>query len=151
MKLGPALKIPLLMVPLFLVVPAEAKTCGHGMIKRVSLGICVGIHSRAARGFYHPSGRHPLPLRHERRKGHRPVIVEPPEETTSDEVRTTPNWRKFQGKVGDDAPEKVERGDKASKETTEMPYDLPLGIAGSLLMRRPPEPGSTFDRIDPLR
>lgn len=32
---------------------AQAHRCPHGQIRRISLGVCVGIHSRLAREVYH--------------------------------------------------------------------------------------------------
>lgn len=134
---------------LWLLVPvaAEARPCKHGMIRRVSLGVCVGAHSRLARGFYHP-GHHRFLRRpsYGKHKGHRPVIEEP--DDTPDEAQA-PAWRKFQGKAVEDPPEQVERADKSSKLTTETPYELPMGIEGSVLMRKPR--ANTFDQLEPPR
>lgn len=114
---------------------AEARRCGHGYIKRVSLGICVGRSSRAARGFV-ASGRRQSRyyLRHRHFVKHRhvaPVAVEPDE--LPDDVMVTPSTK---------SQERIERSGKAARlpavpEEAPATVELPVGISGSLLMRPP--------------
>ena len=108
---------------------AEARHCGHGYIKRVSLGICVGARSRAARGSVHrASGRHHFGRRYRRETLPREVEVE---------VR-----------------ERVERTKKSARlpvpapsEAPSVADELPLDIPGSLLMR--PSAHRLFDWLAP--
>lgn len=114
---------------------AEARRCAHGQIKRVSLGICVGRTSRAARGFVHPGRRHSHRQRRFVRRHHHhsaPVALEPEELPDEVQVKPPPPQAKIQ--------ERVERSGKEGKLPVleEAPtLDIPMGITGSLLMRPP--------------
>lgn len=122
---------------------AEARRCGHGQIKRVSLGICVGRSSRAARGFVRTSlgrhhSRHHFRHRHSIRRHYRePVALEP--EELPDDVKAAP--MKTQERV--ERSGKTDRAPQAPPEEAPDVVSIPTGISGSLLMR--PPVSKTFD------
>lgn len=133
-KMPPSKLALMLAFAAFIAFPTEAAearhrhhsgACPSGMIKRLSLGVCVSKRSRAARGFVvrahlrRTSGRH---LFHRYIARHQPEAAPPPEAEAPVE--------KYQDRI-----ERSQKTDKASSSVSAT--ELQWGIPGSLLMRPP--------------
>lgn len=101
-------------------------SCPSGMIKRLSLGVCVSKRSRAARGFVERAHLRRAPGRHlsHHRYAAKHVDVGVPE-------AESPPVEKSQDRI--ERSRKSDKNPASEVDTTE----LPVGIPGSLLMRPP--------------